>query len=113
MYIWLFFPLFLCVSIIKKIPDKWVEDWPEEKSISIENPYFGELNFPGEILENKDQTLPKEKKPAPSPLPNPAPNKVEAKTVTPPVPVVPKEKKKLSVETEEDEMLRKLEEPSP
>ncbi|MBP7281693.1 MAG: rod shape-determining protein MreC [Leptospiraceae bacterium] len=101
------------VSIIKKIPDKWVEDWPEEKSISIENPYFGELNFPGEILENKDQTLPKEKKPAPSPLPNPAPNKVEAKTVTPPVPVVPKEKKKLSVETEEDEMLRKLEEPSP
>ena len=38
------------VSIIKKVPDKWVEDWPEEKSISIENPYFGELNFPGEII---------------------------------------------------------------
>ena len=103
------------VSIIKKVPDKWVEDWPEEKSISIENPYFGELNFPGEIIENKELPLPKDKKPISNPQPNPVPNKVEVKTVppSPAVPVVPKEKKKLSSETDDDEMLRKLEETSP
>ncbi|MCE9501435.1 MAG: rod shape-determining protein MreC, partial [Leptospira sp.] len=33
----------------------WTETWPEEKSISIENPYFGELNFPGEEKENKQE----------------------------------------------------------
>lgn len=94
------------VSIIKKIPDKWIEDWPEEKSISIENPYFGELNFPGEILENKDPA--KEKKPVIIPNPLPTPKKVSEK----PNPIPTKEKKKLpSTDSDEtDEMLRKLEE---
>jgi rod shape-determining protein MreC len=101
------------VSVIKKTPDKWVEDWPEEKSISIENPYFGELNFPGEILENKDAGN-KDKKPLPAPQ-APLPKKIEAKSVTPIPnnPTAPKEKKKLSTDTDDsDEMLRKLEDPN-
>ena len=99
------------MSVIKKTPDKWVEDWPEEKSISIENPYFGELNFPGEILESKEAGS-KDKKPlpAPAPQPIPVPKKIEIKPVNPTTPVIPKEKKKLSTDTDDsDEMLRKLE----
>lgn len=97
------------VTIIKKTPEKWVEDWPEEKSISIENPYFGELNFPGEIIEGKDT---KEKKTFPAPTPQPPAKKVEAKSVNPTNPL-PKEKKKIQVESDDDEMVKKLEEPSP
>jgi len=48
------------VTIIKKLPDKWVEDWPEEKNITIENPFYGELNFPGEEPESKQ--TPKDQK---------------------------------------------------
>ena len=48
------------VTIIKKLPDKWVEDWPEEKNITIENPFYGELNFPGEEPESKQ--IPKDQK---------------------------------------------------
>jgi rod shape-determining protein MreC len=44
------------VSVIIKFPDKWVEDWPEEKSVNIENPYYGELNFPGEEPDSKNST---------------------------------------------------------
>lgn len=105
------------VSIIKKIPDKWVEDWPEEKSISIENPYFGELNFPGEVLESKE--LPKDKKTITTPPINPTPTPkktIEKPTTLPiPTPVVPIEKKKLpNTEPDDtDEMLRKLEETNP
>jgi rod shape-determining protein MreC len=106
------------VTVIRKTPDKWVEDWPEEKSISIENPYFGELNFPGEILESKEVGN-KDKKPLPAPAPvnpitpTPAPKKTEAKTVIPPNATAPKEKKKLSTETDDsEEMLRKLEDPN-
>lgn len=106
------------VTVIRKTPDKWVEDWPEEKSISIENPYFGELNFPGEILESKEVGN-KDKKPLPAPAPvnpvtpTPLPKKIEAKTVIPPNATVPKEKKKLSTDTDDsEEMLRKLEDPN-
>ncbi len=96
------------VTVIKKTPDKWVEDWPEEKSISIENPYFGELNFPGEIIEGKDV---KDKKTNPAPI-QPTPKKIEAKTVNPNNPQ-PKEKKKISSDSDDDEMVKKLEESNP
>lgn len=36
------------VTIIKKLPDKWSEEWPAEKSVQVEGPYFGEIDFPRE-----------------------------------------------------------------
>ncbi len=36
------------VTVIRKLPDKWVEEWPAEKSVQIEGPYFGEIDFPRE-----------------------------------------------------------------
>jgi rod shape-determining protein MreC len=39
------------VSVILKLPDKWIEDWPEEKSLVIDNPFYGELNFPNEKID--------------------------------------------------------------
>jgi len=48
------------VTVIKKLPAKWSEMWPEEKSIPIENPYYGDLNFPDEETET---TKPKESLP--------------------------------------------------
>lgn len=53
------------VTVIKKLPEKWMEMWPEEKSIPIENPFYGELNFPGEETEKekpKDNKLASDKK---------------------------------------------------
>ncbi len=76
------------VSIIKKLPEKWVEDWPEEKAISIENPYYGELNFPGEVIE-KNQS----KKPT---------KDIKTDSTTP--------IKKRPIDDDEDTMLKKLEE---
>lgn len=46
------------VSVIKKLPSKWIEKWPEEKGVTIENPYFGELDFP----EKEKKIEEKEKK---------------------------------------------------
>jgi rod shape-determining protein MreC len=36
------------VKVIIKNPEKWAQEWPSEKSIKIENPYLGEINFPDE-----------------------------------------------------------------
>lgn len=49
------------VTVILKLPEKWAQAWPEEKSISIENPFFGELNFPGEEKEDRTKKTEKEK----------------------------------------------------
>ncbi len=40
------------VIVLKKLPEKWREEWPAEKTIQIEGPYFGEIDFPRE----KDNT---------------------------------------------------------
>jgi rod shape-determining protein MreC len=100
------------VTIIKKLPDKWVEDWPEEKNITIENPYYGELNFPGEEPDVKQGA--KEQKPI-----HAKPNISEVKELTnkktnttQPQPSIKKQepiKKMPSVDDEEEEVLRKLE----
>jgi len=49
------------VTVILKSPDKWIEEWPTEKSIKIENPYLGELNYPEEERK-KEKEKEKEKK---------------------------------------------------
>ena len=36
------------VTVILKLPDEWKEQWPVEKNIQIENPFFGKVTFPGE-----------------------------------------------------------------
>lgn len=103
------------VSVIKKLPDKWVEDWPEEKSVVIDNPYFGELNFPGEILEGKDTTkdspappIAKEEKKK-TPIIKPDEKKIETKTAPAKTPV--KEVKKAKPEDDLEDMMKKLESP--
>ncbi len=53
----------LHVIILKKLPEKWKEEWPAEKSIQIEGPYFGEIDFPKEKdYQKKDKD--KDKKPS-------------------------------------------------
>ncbi|WP_411823904.1 rod shape-determining protein MreC [Leptospira sp. 'Mane'] len=42
------FDKLLNVIVIKKLPEKWKEEWPAEKTIQIEGPYFGEIDFPRE-----------------------------------------------------------------
>ncbi|TGK17789.1 rod shape-determining protein MreC [Leptospira stimsonii] len=42
------FEMLESVTILLKLPEKWLETWPEGQNITIENPYFGELNYPGE-----------------------------------------------------------------
>jgi rod shape-determining protein MreC len=78
------------VSILKKLPDKWVEDWPEEKAVSIENPYYGELNYPGEIIDPKDKNQASKKT-----------KEVKPDSIPP---------KKRPIDEDEDSMLKKLEE---
>jgi rod shape-determining protein MreC len=80
------------VTIIKKLPEKWVEDWPEEKTISIENPYYGELNFPGEVLEQQNQA-----------------KKINDAKSTKTIPPTPPKKK--TQDDEIEEMVKKLEAP--
>ncbi|MCB1191282.1 MAG: rod shape-determining protein MreC [Leptospiraceae bacterium] len=46
------------VTVIKKLPSMWAEEWPLEKGVVIENPFFGELDFPSE----KEELVPKNKK---------------------------------------------------
>ena len=42
------FDKILNVIILKKLPEKWREEWPAEKTIQIDGPYFGEIDFPKE-----------------------------------------------------------------
>ena len=56
------------VRILLRSPSVWAEKWPEEKTITVENPYFGELNFPNE------KEVPKNQNPNPFQAPNPKPN---------------------------------------
>lgn len=58
----------LHVIVLKKLPEKWKEEWPTEKSIQIEGPYFGEIDFPKEKDTQKKE---KEKKPSPNLNTNP------------------------------------------
>ncbi|WCL50164.1 rod shape-determining protein MreC [Leptospira sp. GIMC2001] len=48
------------VTILKKNPDRWIEEWPAERSIKIDNPYLGELNYP-EDERKKEKALEKQK----------------------------------------------------
>lgn len=82
------------VTIIKKLPDKWVEAWPEEKTISIENPYYGEINFPGEILDSKEKDKINQSK----------------KTVKDTLKKFEPVQKKRPIDEDADSMLKKLEE---
>ena len=52
------------VTVIQKFPDKWVEEWPEEKAINLENPYYGELDFPGEEPDKETKVQSGTKPPA-------------------------------------------------
>ncbi|TGK52975.1 rod shape-determining protein MreC [Leptospira bouyouniensis] len=45
----------LHVIVLKKLPEKWREEWPAEKTIQIEGPYFGEIDFPKEKDYNKKE----------------------------------------------------------
>jgi len=36
------------LTVLLKTPDKWILEWPQEKNIQIENPFFGKATFPGE-----------------------------------------------------------------
>lgn len=47
------FDMLESVTILMKLPEKWAETWPEGQNINIENPYFGELNYPKEDREPK------------------------------------------------------------
>ncbi len=101
------------VTVIQKLPDQWVETWPEEKSIVIDNPLYGELNFPGEENE-KPEKVEKEKPPAKEP------SKKEASKNTPPTKDVKSKntvppskdpgKKKSILDMDEEFLLKKLEE---
>ncbi|GBF50999.1 rod shape-determining protein MreC [Leptospira ryugenii] len=54
------FDKLLNVVVIKKLPEKWREEWPAEKTIQIDGPYFGEIDFPREKDYNqKNQQTPK------------------------------------------------------
>ncbi|NBU96835.1 MAG: rod shape-determining protein MreC [Spirochaetia bacterium] len=97
------------VTIIKKLPDKWVEDWPEEKNITIENPFYGELNFPGEEPEGKSTG--KELKSTPVIVKPTDVNNREniKKQIPPPTVKKPEIKKKIPiVDEEEEEMIRNI-----
>jgi rod shape-determining protein MreC len=79
------------VTVILKTPDKWIEEWPSEKSIKIENPYLGELNYPEEEKKKekdlKDNKNNKDTKPPIKPIsekPNPVKPVDEAPVATPP-----------------------------
>lgn len=47
------FDKLLHVIVLKKQPEKWREEWPAEKTIQIDGPYFGEIDFPKEKDYNK------------------------------------------------------------
>ena len=106
------------VTIIKKLPDKWVEDWPEEKNIIIENPFYGELNFPGEESNEATKLAHKENKvqpPVVKPVIELNQNK-EKKQISVPLPqkkIDQPSKKMPTVDEEEEEMLRKIDGGSP
>ncbi len=53
------------VTVILKRPDKWIEEWPEEKTVKIDNPYLGEINFPDEEKKQKEIPPPQERKQKP------------------------------------------------
>lgn len=36
------------VTVILKTPEEWIKQWPQEKNIQIETPYFGQQTFPDE-----------------------------------------------------------------
>ncbi|EQA36444.1 rod shape-determining protein MreC [Leptospira inadai serovar Lyme str. 10] len=52
------FDMLESVTIVLKLPEKWAETWPEGQNINIENPYFGELNYPKEDREPKNPVHP-------------------------------------------------------
>jgi rod shape-determining protein MreC len=98
------------VTIIKKLPDKWVEDWPEEKNITIENPFYGELNFPGEEPDSGKSGSKDLKSATVTPKPLDVNNRENIKKqIAPPVIKKPESRKKIPiVDEEEEEMIRKI-----
>ncbi|MDX1958642.1 MAG: rod shape-determining protein MreC [Leptospiraceae bacterium] len=77
------------VTVLLKLPDKWIEEWPEEKSLVIDNPFYGELNFPNEKLDKPD------------PKQNPKDPKSKEKSTTSPLKETTKKSQPLN-ELEED-----------
>lgn len=81
------------VSVVLKLPDKWVEEWPEEKNVAIENPYYGIINFPGD----------KDEKPGPPAKEAPKPKDEKKTNQKPPV-----KKPTLDLNADVEELERKL-----
>ncbi|MDF3818651.1 rod shape-determining protein MreC [Leptospira sp. 96542] len=79
------------VIVLKRLPEKWKEEWPAEKTIQIEGPYFGEIDFPKEKDYQKKE---KEKKPFFTPnntttnRPTTTTNQIQEPTTTNPNPPV-------------------------
>lgn len=57
------------VKVIIKNPEKWAQEWPSEKSIKIDNPYLGEMNFPDEDSKKEREKAKEKDKKKPSPQP--------------------------------------------
>jgi rod shape-determining protein MreC len=51
------------VNIIMKTPDRWIEEWPTERSIRVDNPYLGELDYPEEERKKAKEAEREKKKP--------------------------------------------------
>lgn len=78
------FDKILSVIVIKKLPEKWLEEWPTEKSIQIDGPYLGELDYPKEKDYNKkDKEKEREKKEKPN-FPSTRRQNYEVQETTPP-----------------------------
>jgi rod shape-determining protein MreC len=95
------------VTVIKKLPEKWTEVWPEEKSIPVESPFYGELDFPGEELEKEK---PKETKPTPEKKKELPQKNIPKKDSVEKPKAKPKEedKNRISPDSDEDFLLKEL-----
>lgn len=78
------------VTIIKKLPEKWTEDWPQEKPIQIDDPVLAEPLYPEDGAEDSNLR--------PLTSPNIKKKKVEDKTKE-----KQPEKKKTDIRDEEDD----------
>ncbi|TGL56520.1 rod shape-determining protein MreC [Leptospira ognonensis] len=79
------FDKILNVIILKKLPEKWREEWPAEKTIQIDGPYFGEIDFPKEKDYNSQKNLnPKKPTNFLKPVVNPEGTLPQTNTTPPP-----------------------------
>ncbi|MCB1177486.1 MAG: hypothetical protein KDK36_07910, partial [Leptospiraceae bacterium] len=100
------------VTIIKKLPAKWEESWPEDKEVKIDNPLYGELDFPGEEPEKEkpeEPIKPPEKKEVKKTTAKPAEKEAKPKKETTPAKKTNDGNKSI-LDMDEDFLLKKLEE---